>query len=769
MADVDLSKYSDEEIINGKAKVSDVLGQQGKQTKWKHEPSLRDLKDDFEGAKNDRSAFISKLDKWNNLYDAPKFGSDESNRSRVNIKLIRKQVEWRCPALSEPFLSTNNLYDVKAITFEDVARAKQNSLILNRQFNTQLDKVNLVDRLVRKVVKDGTAVVRLGWKFKEVKVKEKVMQFEFVEAPEEQAEQLAQQYEELSQMQVAAPDSYEQLPEELKAGMEMSMQEGGLFIAQPLGEKEEEVMKTIVNKPTVEICDIRNVYIDPTCNGDISKAQFIVYSYESSLSDLKKDGNFKNLDKLKEFEESGGFDHNNPSHNKSFKFKDEARKKLIVYEYWGYRDIDGSGETTSFTASWVGSTIIRMEENPFPDAKPPFVMFNYIPEEDSVYGIPDAELLGDNQELLSAITRGMIDIMGKNANGQSGVSKNFLDVSNQIKYKKGEDYFFNPGFDPRAHIHTHSFPEIPNSAMQMTQMLQNDSEAMSGIKAFGQNGLSAVNFGSTATGVRGVLDAVSKRELSILRRLSEGFKDIGRKIISMNSEFLAEEEVVRVTNSEFITVRRDDLQGDYDLTLTISTAEADNAKAEELAFMLQTMGEKMGQEVMKTILVEIATLRKMPDLAKKIEEYEPAPDPFQEEMQKLELEFKKAEIAKIQAEAAETQAKAMVYQAKVAVEEARASSLEGDAGNKALDFAERNTGTKQQNEMQKQDAINAGNLQAQEAKALGDNQNMKDKHNMDLMRSLAEKEMESGMPMPGGDMGMAMPDEGLPELPVSMY
>ena len=751
MADVDLSKYSDEEIINGAAKVSDVIGEQAKQTKWKHEPSLRDLKEDFEGAKNDRSAFITSLNKWNELYEAPKFGSDDSNRSRVNIKLIRKQVEWRCPALSEPFLSTNNLYEVKALTFEDVARAKQNSLILNRQFNTQLDKVDLVDKIVRKVVKDGSAVARLGWKFKEVKVKEKVMQFEYMEASEEEAEQLAQQYEELAQMQVAEPDSYEQLPEELKAGMEMSMEEGTLLIAMPAGEVEEEVTKTIVNKPTVEVCDIRNVYIDPTCNGDISNAQFIIYSYESSLSDLKKDGNFKNLDKLKEYEESGGFDHNNPSHNKSFKFKDEARKKIIVYEYWGYRDIDGSGETTSFTASWVGSTIIRMEENPFPDAKPPFVMFNYIPEEDSVYGIPDAELLGDNQELISAITRGMVDIMGKNANGQTGISKNLLDVSNQIKYRNGDDYFFNPEFDPRVNIHTHTFPEIPNSAMQMTQLLQNDSEAMSGIKAFGQDGLTAVNFGNTATGVRGVLDAVSKRELSILRRISEGFKDIGRKIISMNSEFLAEEEVVRVTNSEFITVRRDDLQGDYDLTLTISTAEADNAKAEELAFMLQTMGETMGQEVMKTILVEIATLRKMPDLAKKIEEYEPAPDPFQEQMQELELAYKQAEVAKLEAEAQEIQAKAMVYQAKVAVEEARASSLEGDAGNKALDFAERNTGTKQKNELEKQDAINAGNLQAQEAKALGENQNMKDRHNMDLMRALADKEME------GDSMGMPMP------------
>ena len=208
MADVDLSKYSDEEIINGAAKVSDVIGEQAKQTKWKHEPSLRDLKEDFEGAKNDRSTFITNLNKWNELYEAPKFGSDDSNRSRVNIKLIRKQVEWRCPALSEPFLSTNNLFEVKALTFEDVARAKQNSLILNRQFNTQLDKVDLVDKIVRKVVKDGSAVARLGWKFKEVKVKEKVMQFEYMEASEEEAEQLAQQYEELAQMQVAEPDSY---------------------------------------------------------------------------------------------------------------------------------------------------------------------------------------------------------------------------------------------------------------------------------------------------------------------------------------------------------------------------------------------------------------------------------------------------------------------------------------------------------------------------------------------------------------------------------
>lgn len=744
MSKKDLNNYSDAEVLEGKGSVNSIM-EDTKFTKWKKEPSLEDLKEDFEGAKNDRASFIGKLDRWNTLYDPPKFGDDNTKGSRVSPKLIRKQTEWRCPALSEPFLSTNNLFEVKPLTFEDVERAKQNSLILNRQFNSDLNKVFLVDSIVRRLSKDGTVVARTGWRFKEVKVKEMVTEFEYVPSDDEA---LVEQYKQLEQLQVAEPDSYEQLPENIKAGYEMSMEQGQILEAYPVGEKEEEVTRTIINKPTVEVCNIRNVYIDPTCLGDMNKAQFVIYSYESSLSDLKKDGNYKNLDKLNDYEESDSLDHDGSSTTLNFKFKDKARKKIVVYEYWGYRDIDDSGETTSFVASWVGNTLIRMEENPFPDGKPPFVVFNYLPEEDSVYGIPDAELLGDNQNILGAVTRGVIDIMGKSANAQTGYSKNFLDSSNKIRFRNGEDYEFNQGFDPRVHMHMHKFPEIPNSAMQVIQMVNNDSESLSGVKAFGQDGLSAVNFGNTATGVRGVLDAVSKRELSILRRISEGFKEIGRKIISMNSEFLSEKETVRITNSEFITVRRDDLAGDFDLTLTISTAEADNASAEELSFMMQTMGDKMGPDIMKIIMAKIATLRKMPDLAKMLEEYSPEPDPIQQELQQLEVEYKKAEIAKLNAEAMEIEAQSRVYNEKVNVENARARSLEGDAGNKAMDFAERESGVKQSNELAKQDAVNQGNIMSQQIKAEAQSQQMKDKHNMDLLRAAADNEMQSQIPQP---------------------
>ena len=84
---------------------------------------------------------------------------------------------------------------------------------------------------------------------------------------------------------------------------------------------------------------------------------------------------------------------------------------------------------------------------------------------------------------------------------------------------------------------------------------------MTGVKAYGNTGISGEALGKVATGVRGALDAASKRELGILRRLAKGMTEIGRKIIAMNAIFLSDEEVIRVTNEEFITVKRDDLAG----------------------------------------------------------------------------------------------------------------------------------------------------------------------------------------------------------------
>jgi hypothetical protein len=163
----------------------------------------------------------------------------------------------------------------------------------------------------------------------------------------------------------------------------------------------------------------------------------------------------------------------------------------------------------------------------------------------------------------------------------------------------------------------------------------------------------------------------------------------------MNAEFLSDTEVVRVTNEEFVKIDRKDLCGAFDLRLSISTAEEDNNKAQELAFMLQTMGNSMPPDMSKMILGDIARLRKMPDLAKKIEAYEPQPDPMQQQLQQLEMMKLQEEIKLIQAKTASEMANAQLSSAKINTEGAKAGNLASDTDMKNLDFVEQETGTKQ--------------------------------------------------------------------------
>ena len=153
-----------------------------------------------------------------------------------------------------------------------------------------------------------------------------------------------------------------------------------------------------MNKPTVEVCDFRNVVIDPTCKGDIDKAGFVIYSFESSLSELKRDGKYHNLEHINLETNSilGTPDHSTDSGTKNFNFADKPRKKFVVHEYWGFRDIDGSGVVSPIVATWVGDVLIRMEENPYPDKKLPFILVPYLPVRKATHGEPDGALLEEN-------------------------------------------------------------------------------------------------------------------------------------------------------------------------------------------------------------------------------------------------------------------------------------------------------------------------------------------------------------------------------------
>ncbi len=664
-------------------------------TDWANEPNQKTLKEDFEAAKYSQTDFITKIKQWRDLLNVT--GSAKikpvKGRSSVQPKLIRRTAEWRYSALTEPFLSSEKMYKVSPVTYEDEDAAKQNELVINWQFRTKMNAVKFIDEFVRTTVDEGTAIVRVGWIRETIKEKVTVPVWGYREFQDEQE---AQNFQQALQMHDENYNVFLNSPEEYLKAIDYYHDSGMPNVAFDTGQTETiEQPKVICNRPTLEMVNPENLFIDPSCEGDISKARFMVLSFETSKAELIRDGRYKNLTAINysASEILSQPDHQTTTPN-NFNFKDDLRKRIIAYEYWGTHDIHGTGQLVPIVATWIGSVMIRMEINPFPDQKPPFVVVPYLPIKRALYGETDAELLEDNQKILGAVTRGMIDLMGRSANSQQGTVKGMLDATNKRRFDNGQDYEFNPNTHPNNGLIAHVYPEIPASAMNMLGLQNQEAEALSGVKAFA-GGMSGNAYGDVAAGIRGMLDAASKREMAILRRLAQGMQEIGTKIIQMNQVFMSEEEVIRVTNKVFQKVRREDIQGNFDLEVDISTAEVDNAKSQDLSFMLQTMGPGMDFEIQKMIFSEIAELKRMPALANRIQKYQRQPDPLVVQKQQLELQKLQKEMELIDSE--------------IALNQAKATQASAVADKTNLDFVEQETGTTHERDLQKQKAQSQGN------------------------------------------------------------
>jgi len=639
----------------------------GKLTNWKKEPTIQDLKRDLRVASGYHDEQITKIDKWDALLNVTGEAQPPKvkGRSSVQPKLIRRQAEWRYPALTEPFLSSDKLFQINPVTFEDREAAKQNELVLNWQFRTKINRIKFIDEFVRSTVDEGTSIVQVGWLRQTTTETELTPIWDHYEVDDPQ---VAEQLQQAVQLKQANPRIFDESADEaIKAAVALFEREGLVTMAQQVGMQEMEVEKVLENRPTITVLDPRNVYIDPTCNGDIKNALFVIVAFETNRAELQKSTDiYSNLDQVNWDTATTSLTATYGKNNYGeFNFQDSARKKVIAYEYWGFNDINGDGNLVPIVTTWIDDTIIRMEENPFPDGKLPFVLTQYTPVKREVYGDSDAALLEDNQRILGAVTRGVVDLLGRAANAQLGLAKGLLDPLNRRKFDSAQTYEFNPNMNPATGMIEHKYPEIPQSALALLNMQNSEAEALTGVKSF-SGGLSSQAYGNVATGIRGMLDAASKREMSILRRLAQSVTAIGEKIVGMNSVFLSDKEVIRVTNKQFVEVKREDLKGNFDLQVDITTAEVNDAKVQDLGFLLQTIGPNMDPDISKIILAEIANLKNMPDLAERIKTFQPEPDPMAQQMQQLEL-------AKLQSEIEFNNARAEKYRTSAQVDQVEAN------------------------------------------------------------------------------------------------
>jgi len=607
------------------------------QPTWSNAPTVADFKADHDSAESGQDAFRERLQGWNETRDGGKvLKAAKVGRSTSRPLVVRKANEWKYASLEDPFLSTPGLYKISPATFKDVEAAKQNESILNYQWNTKVQKTVLVTDIIRTVVDEGTVIVKTGWK----------TEFE-TEIVKVEQPVYATPEESLAMMQ-AAVQAGKMAPEDAQAMMETGEP---VVKTTEIVEQEREIMRK--NQPTYEVCLNANVTIDPTCDGVMEDALFVIHEYDTNLSELRMNeyeeleeggtrGFYYNLDHIGVGSESD--DNALSDESNEFRFKDKARMRLRAYEYWGYWDVNDDGVLVSVVATWINDTLIRLQENPFPHGRLPFSIATYMPVKKSVHGEPDAELLKENQDTIGRMTRAIQDITTKQAVGQEFIDENFFpSPSQKNSYEKGNTVYYRTGFDPKKAIHRSDIQQVGSTPFDIINWQTTDANELTGTRPFGGPGGAKMNGNQQS---KDSMDATAKRELSILRRLSDNlFVDMAKMTIAMNQAFLSEETVIRITDKEFVTINRDDLGGDFDLRVQVSTPERDQDQAEKIMKLMQTNAANMDQEIVKMHYVKMAELWKLEDLAMAVQEYQPQPDPKQEQLAELQIEEQKLKNA----------------------------------------------------------------------------------------------------------------------------
>lgn len=618
--------------------------------------ALKIILSDIKQAKQAKKEIDDQIETWLKEYEGLPYGNESKGRSAVVSKDIKKAVEWFLPNAIGPFVDRSKVINLEGVTAEDVAAANMHERLLNFQFVRKFDRYNFIHDMFNVGATEGTTVIRVGWDYQAETDVETVnsVDAQFLASLDEQgieykiinSKEQDEEFEELIDTDMLEVEDTEELYD-IKIYHE----------------------RVIKNQPTAEVVRNGNFYPDPSVDR-AEDMMFAAYKYESTISDLKASGKYSDEDidelalTLAEQEEGLENTRNNSLQNygRSSTYESEAKslKKVTVYEYWGHIDLNDDGIAEPIMATVVNDKLLEIDENPMPDKKIPFVIIPYVKKAYSLWGAPIAELISDNQKIRTSLLRGFIDNVAQSNNGKKFIKKGSLDVLNKRKYEQNLGGLIE--FNQEPGMIEGNFNQLPPSIFNLYELIQQEAESLSGINRTAQ-GLDSGALNDSATGAAIQNDQGQKRIKDVVRRYSEGIKQVFRHWIAYNKEFLNEEEVMRISG-EYIEFRRDDISGEFDIEIEVGVSGVTEAKVNQMVMLLQQVSG-LAQQVavppnfFNMILAKVTNEWGYPDIAKVLEEAQRPEGPTQAEMQAQQMQMEKlmAEIEELKSKAELNKAK----------------------------------------------------------------------------------------------------------------
>jgi len=662
---------------------------------------------DIDSASFTNQGIIADIQKWLDAYDGKPYGNEVEGRSKLVWKLIKKQVNALIPNIVKPFIGTKTIVECDPRTANDYYKAKIDERCINHFFNYRFKKKKFLKSIAKQITKEGTCWIRVGW-FRKTKKKEFIVK--------------------------RLPSN---IDDWIARGAKVEKLDDGFKIY-----KEE----VIHNRPVAKVIRNEAIVIDPTAdNVNEAKFIIYKYSTDISTLRQEPQFSEEDIRRLEEFisktEEADTLDGEeiHPSNPYQFSFQDKERKKIKIYEYWGEIDIDGDGITEPIVAvvaepsiiindngsqrSFSKKFLLKAKENPYPFKKPPFVCIRFDDEVFEVWGKALADIIDEEQKFYTAIVRGIMDNIAQANNGIKFVKKGALDSVNFKRLMNGERVVEVNSTAPLNQVTADgNFNELPASVYNILSLIEQQTESLTGVNKYMQGIVGVNDTKSTATQFSATMTQSQIRLLDIVDNVAEGLREMFMMWVEMMRKFLSDKEIEDITGFNLIELRTketnkliaeygiDELPEDtkrkamllimkeiddifdkadakYDIDIKVGTDGLKQIKINAINMFLQQASPliangSISPEVTKHLIADFAELLDLEKTAKMIREYEPKPNPFEEENMKTELELKKAKAMKESALAQNALARTKNVATKTAKEIA---STDADIANKYAD------------------------------------------------------------------------------------
>jgi hypothetical protein len=621
---------------------------------------LVDLQKNYKASVVSKTKVDSSIKNWIKAYNGDKYGNEVKGRSQIVMKDVKKAIKSMSPSIIEPFLTTASIINAKATKIGNEQKADYVANILNYQYQNEFDKLEFITSISTILPKEGTVFIRTGWAYEE-----------------------KQEVKTLSKLDMDDIDAMKK--QGVKGITKIEDNKDGTF--------DVTIKRTIVKKncPTAVICKNEAITTDPTASS-FSDSKFITYEFEMSLSDLKKQ---KDIYDYQEINDSlidtvvssslypdtslGGqraIDNYNSGVDYNFNFAEKTSKKIKLIEYWGEYDIDGSGINEQIVCVWIKGTdkILRLDKNPYPDGEIPFVSCQYNFEPFTIWGDGLADVIGDGQQIHTAIMRGFIDNMSLANNGQKLIQKGAIDYVNLAKLQRGEKYIEVNNIEG---IRDGSYNNLPPSAFNIYNMITDENERLSGVTK-SIDSLDSATIGRSASGMSLATTTAQRHMVILVQVIADMYRSMFTKWASYNMAYLDDKQAIEIAGA-LVPLDKSQLTDDVRIEIQIQLDSQNQQKIQQINMLLQQAHmyqQQMPPQVVPLLIGEFFDALGKYEEADQIRKYQPQPDPMQQQMAQLQMQKLQAEIALLNSEAGLSQSKAGEAQAKAIKHQAETDNID---------------------------------------------------------------------------------------------